>query len=222
MKAIILGISSAIVAVAGLAAPAGALGLSVGGNSSMTSNGYVRMGISPEGKIIFHGETVRCFKSNYGSSGGFNFGNTTPVTVEPTTVPSATPDAECNAQQVVAAPDPVTTVTINNVCGDPAELAKITKKHSNVIINSVGPCPTESKPADTKTPAPVATVVVKEPAVVTAAAATSAPVSNPKGGGVPAEMPQTGASEYILTAVAAGLAIATYAGVLLVRTIRRA
>lgn len=216
MKAIILGITSAVVAVAGMAAPVGALGMSVGGNSSMTSSGYVRMGISPEGKIIFHGETVRCFKSNYGSTGGFNFGTTTPVEVEPTKVPSATPDANCGAQQVVNNPDPATTVTINGVCGDPAELAKITKANSNIIINSTGPCPAEGNG-----PAPEATVIVKEVPVVTAAASTDAPAANPKGGDAPAELPQTGAGSMTMAALAAAAGGVTYAGVLLVRALRR-
>lgn len=216
MKAIILSAMTAVVAVAGIAAPANAVqgGFSLGGNGSLTSSSYGKMGVSigEDGvKAYFTGETVYCSKSSMGSSGGFTFGSTTPVKVEPTTLPSATPDKNCDAQAVVNNPDPATTVTVNGVCGDPAELAKIMKAKSNVIINSTGPCPTDgSKPATTPT------VIVTPKETVKAASVTS-----PKGNGVvPAEMPQTGAGD-LSAYLAGGAGVLTYAGFMAVRAFRR-
>jgi hypothetical protein len=220
MKAIILGVVSVAAILVGASAPASALstgvtgGTSFGGNASISSTGKLKMGahVGPDGiYAYFDGGTVICTKANVGMSGGYTIGNTTPVKVEPTTLPSATPDKDCNANEVVANPPANTTVTINGVCGDPAELAKITQAHANVIINSTGPCATDT-PAG---PVKPAVVIVTQNAPTPAKAASVVSVSE-----TPAELPQTGANGMVLAAAAASLAVLAYAGTMAIRTFR--
>lgn len=219
MKAIILGVSSAVIAVTALAAPAGATGgFYLAGNSSAHSSGYSRIGIK-DGKFFIEGESIFCHTSN--SAIGMNFGTGgMQANMPQANVPSA--DNPCgggNAGEVINNPPANSTVTINGVCGDPAELAKIKAANANLIINSVGPCP-----VNPTTPAPQPTIVVNvnvpTPDVKTASATVNSDAtSNPKGGAAVSELPQTGISP-VVPAAAAGLAALTYAGGMAIRAFR--
>lgn len=202
MKAIILSALSAIIATIGLAAPASATGFSLGGNSAHSSGGYSRIGIK-DGKFFIEGESYFCHQSN--SAMNMSFGNN--VNVPQSNVP-ATNTSSCNAGQVINNPPANTTVTVNGVCGDAAEIAKIKASNANLIINSVGPCPTDgSKPA---TPA---TIIVKEKETVvkTVSAATG-------NGDTAVTLPETGIDAMPL--MAAGLAVLAYGGTMAVRAFR--
>jgi len=219
MKAIILGATSAIVAVVGIAAPAGATGSlnwGAGGNTAISQHGQVRMGIGPNG-AYFEGGTVICFDSHIATGGSLNVGNGNSVNVQPTNVPAA--NANCNANQVVTNPPANSTVTINGICGDPAEIAKIKAANANLIINSTGACPTTPTPT-TQQPTVIVNVNVPAPDVKTASAVTNTgATSDPKGGAAVTELPQTGISP-IVPIVAAGLAALTYAGGMAIRSFR--
>lgn len=217
MKAIILSAATAVVAVAGLAAPAGAIGISGAGSTAIASNGWVKMGIGPNGPF-FEGESTMCMSS----AGVFNlnFDQATPVSQSAV---QQTPNQNCTTQ--TGTPTPVSnppedaTVTINGVCGDPADLAKIKAEHANLIINSVGPCPTNPT---TPAPQPV-TVIVNTNAPTPDVKTASATTDNGKGGSeTPAAvsaLPQTGISPMV-PIVATGLAALTYAGGMAIRAFR--
>lgn len=222
MKAIILGATSAIVAVVGIAAPAGATGSlnwGAGGNTAISQHGQVRMGIGPNG-AYFEGGTVICFDSHIATGGSLNIGNGNSVNVEPTNVPAA--NANCDANQVVTNPPANSTVTINGICGDPAEIAKIKAANANLIINTTGACPT-TPTTTTQPPTVIVNVNVPTPDVKTASVTTNSGdntgVSDPKGGGAVSELPQTGISP-IVPIVATGLAALTYAGGMAIRAFR--
>lgn len=210
MKAIIVSVLSVIAAAVALAVPVGATNGTgyVGGNASLSGSGYSRIGIK-DGKIIFEGVSVTCTKSNFVAGGMFSSG--TQVQQSQAVLPSAD-TSDCNAGQVTNNPPANATVTINGVCGDPAELAKIVQAHANLVINSVGPCSTSGKPAQP------ATVIVNNntsaaPAKTASATTTT---STPAASTDAVVLPQTGISLLAPIAVAA-MAGLTYAGVMIAR-----
>lgn len=221
MKAIILSVLSAIVAVAALAAPVGATGgFYLATNGSSHHDSWTRMGIR-NGKFFIEGESITCRTSNVVMGGSMVTG-TAKVNTPTATLPSTdNPCAFANANDAVNNPPANTTVTINGICGDPAEIAKIKAANANLIINSTGACPTNGdKPA---TPATIVVHVNAPEADTKKASATvatpSADNSNPKGGGAVSELPQTGVSP-IVPMIAAGLAALTYAGGMAIRAFR--
>lgn len=216
MKAVILGASTAIVAIIGVAAPASATGNFggyVAGNTGMSSNGYVHMGIK-DGKIIFEGESFTCIKSN--AQIGFNgsFGNAQPVQQSQPVLGSAD-TSNCNPNQVVNNPPANSTVTINGLCNEEAAKAKanITGNNVNVIVNSTGPC---EKATPTTPVQVIVTPNAPEPKEVKTASVTTTTES-------PAAvdaLPQTGGEGAIVAGIASVLAGATYAGAMVVRNLR--
>lgn len=207
MKAIIVSVLSALVAVVGMAAPANAIGVSGAGSTAIASNGWVKMGIGPNGPYIL-GESTVC----YSSAGVFNvnFHEAQPVAQN---VVQQTPSQSCTNQTTtptpVVNPPANSTVTINGVCGDPAEIAKIKATNANLIINSVGPCPTDgSKPTTPATVIVKEKEVVKETTVKTAAATTNGPVT----------LPETGLTDVSL--LSGGLAALAYGATLAIRAFR--
>lgn len=219
MKAILLGASTAIVAVAGLAAPAGATGgFYLAANGSAHMGGWSKMGVK-DGKFYIEGESVFCHTSNVVMGGKIGTVNTT----TPTLPPADDPCNVGNAGEVINNPPANATVTINGICGDPAEIAKIKAANANLIINSVGACPANGdKPA----PQPVINVHINTPAPeVKAASATTnttpAATTDPKGGaGAVESLPQTGSNEVIAAVVASILAGTAYGGTMIIRAIR--
>lgn len=230
MKSIILGISSTVVTVAAMAAPAGAtfnLGNNtssgyIGGNASMSTSGYSRIGIK-DGKLIFEGETIICHKGNFILGGMYthnqNVNQTTP------TLPSAD-TTNCNAGQVINDPPANSTVTINGFCDDDAAKLKtnVTGANVTVIVNSTGPCDEDDDDVtpvvtvDPKTPDTTddATPTVKQASATTPTNTTA----DPKGGEGVAELPKTGVNEVVTAVIATVLAVGTYAGVMAVRAFR--
>jgi len=220
MKAIILGVSTAIVAVTTLAAPAGAtFGNSsgyIGGNAGMSSSGYSRIGIK-DGKIIFEGMSVTCTKGNFAMGGMFthnqNVNQSTP------TLPSAD-TSNCNPDEAANNPPANSTVTISGFCDDDAAKLKANVNGTNVtvIVNSTGACKD-----DDKTPGDIH-VITTPPAAdnnTPVVKAASAVTTDPKGGATPVNsLPQTGSNEVIAAVVASILAGATYGGVMIIRAIR--
>lgn len=220
MKSIIFGLVGTAVAVTSFAAPAGATGTlnwGAGGNTAISQQGKVRMGIGPNG-AYFEGGTVICFSSNIVSAGNIGIGNSL-VNVQPTTVPAA--NTNCDANEVITSPPANSTVTISGFCDDDAAKLKanVTGTNVTVIVNSTGPCDDDSNvtpvvTVDPKTPAPADTTpTAKQASVQTPVAA------DPKGGAV-AELPQTGVNEVITAVIATVLAVGTYAGVMAVRAFR--
>jgi len=219
MKSIILGVTTVVLSVGALTAPVGATsaingGLALGGNSaaSIHKSGSMGAHIGPDGvSAHFDGENTYCFNANHAMQGGFTIGNVAPINIAPTSIPSA--DANnCGPTDVVNNPPENTTVTINGVCGDPAELAKFAQAHSNVIINSVGVCNDKPvTPVVTVTPTPS----VPTTTVVTASATTPA---TPAVSAV-SQLPQTGSTGMVGFIAAAGST--TYAlAFAVVRTLR--
>lgn len=205
MKAIIVSVLSAMIAVIGLGAPANATGnggMYLAGNSGFSSSGWSRIGMK-DGKFYIEGETVTCHKMNAAMGMNFNTGSTQ-VNMPQANVPSAD-TTNCNTGQVITNPPANSTITINGVCGDPAEIAKIKAANANLIINSVGPCPT-----DGRKPATPATIIVtqKEAAAKTASATNNGPVT----------LPETGLSD--ITLLSGGLAVLAYSATLAFRAFR--
>lgn len=229
MKAIIASVIGVFVAVMGIAAPAGATasnggGFYLAGNGSAHHSGWSRMGVK-DGKFYIEGESIFCHTSNVVMGGKMVTGSAQVNTTTPTLPPADNPCGGGNAGEVINNPPANSTVTINGICGDPAEIAKIKAANANLIINSTGPCP-----ANPTTPAPQPTIIVhvNAPApaaeVKTASATTSTPAAattaDPKGGAGVAELPQTGVNEVITAIIATVLAAGTYAGVMAVRAYR--
>lgn len=212
MKAIIVSVLSALVAVVGFAAPANAIGISGAHSTAMASNGWVKMGIGPNGAYIM-GESTLC----YSSAGVFNtnFHEAKPVAQN---VVQQTPSQSCTTQTTT--PDPVvnppanSTVTINGVCGDPAEIAKIKATNANLIINSVGPCLTDG----TKPATPVTVIVKEKETVVKTAGAKTGTTTTPAAGNGTVTLPETGLSDIAL--LTTGLGALAYAGTLAIRAFR--
>lgn len=208
MKAIIASVLSALVAVVGLAAPANATnnGMYVAGNSGFSSSGWSRIGFR-DGKPFIEGESVTCHKMN--AVIGMNFTTGSAQVNQPAAnLPSADTNG-CNTGQVITNPPANTTVTINGVCGDAAEIAKIKATNANLIINSVGPCPTDgSKPTTPATVVVKEKEVVKETVIKTASATTNGPVT----------LPETGLSDISL--LSGGLAVLAYGATMAVRAFR--
>lgn len=229
MKAIILGATTAIVAVAGLAAPAGATFLGntgtgqgyVGGNASLSSSGYSRIGIK-DGKIIFEGISVTCTKGNFIVGGMYTAGGQTVNQTTPT-LPSAD-TTDCNAGEVVNNPPANSVVTINGLCDKDAALVKANVSGTNVtvIVNSTGACKadTTGTPVVTVDPKPTDSTVKTASTAPNNSDNSKAAATNPKGSGATAELPQTGASEVITAVVATILAGSAYAGTMAVRAFR--
>jgi hypothetical protein len=216
MKAIILSAATAIVAVAGFAAPAGALGIAGAGSTATSTNGWVSMGVGPNGPY-FMGQSTMC----YSSANVFDIGFGNVPAVDQSTV-EQTPNNNCTTQ--TGTPTPVSnppqnaTVTINGVCGDPAELAKISAEHSNLIINSVGPCPTDM----TSTPAPqpvtvTVTTNAPEPKATTASATPDTTTDTPA---AVSALPTTGSESAVVAGIASILGGTTYAGLMVIRALR--
>lgn len=224
MKAILLGVSTAIVAVTSMAAPAGATFLNtnpgnssgyIGGNAGMSSSSYSRIGIK-DGKIIFEGESVMCMKGNFIMGGLYtkdqNVNKSTP------TLPSAD-TTNCNPAETVNNPPANSTVTINGFCDEDAAKLKATVNGTNVtvIVNGTGPCD-----KDDKTPGTIGVIDTPKPDTTTPTVkAASAVTTDPKGGaGSVDSLPQTGSNEVIAAVVASILAGTTYGGAMIIRAIR--
>lgn len=210
MKAIITGVLTAAVTVVSIAVPAGAtsgIGASgsIAASSSMVSS--YSMGFGPNG-IYFNATGASCLSTSANAS--YTFGDASATDAQA----ASSSTGNCNADQVVTNPPANSTVTINGVCGDPTELAKIEAEHANLIINSVGPCPTT--PVQTT---PVTVVVTSNAPeangnVQTASATTSSPVATSS------ELPHTGIDGAMASAVTAGLAVISYAGTMAIRALR--
>lgn len=233
MKSILIGITSAVLAVVAMAVPAAAtfnLGSNtgtssgyIGGNASMSSSGYSRVGFK-DGKLIFEGETVTCFKGNFILGGMYtqnqNVNQTTP------TLPSAD-TTDCNPTETVNDPPKNSTVTITGFCDDDAAKLKANINGTNVtvIVNSTGPCKDDddtTTTTDDDDDDQVITVTPDAPKAdntsSTKDTSASDAASNPKAGGEASELPTTGAQEVITAIVATVLAAGTYGGVMAVRS----
>lgn len=227
MKSIFIGAISAVMAIVAMAVPAAAT-FNFGGNTgssgyaaangSISTSGYSRIGIK-DGKIIFEGESVTCFKGNAIVGGTFthnqNVNQTTP------TLPSAD-TSNCNPTETVNNPPQNSTVTITGFCDDDAAKLKANVSGNNVkvIINSTGPCKDDDDTTKTDDDQ-VITVTHDAPktADTSSTKETSTPAaSNPKAGGEATELPTTGAQEVITAIVATILAAGTYTGVMAVRS----
>lgn len=221
MKSIIIGVSTAIVSVAALAVPASATfnqGTGqgyVGGNASLSSSGYSRIGIK-DGKIIFEGVSVTCVKSNAVVGGMFTMGGQAVNQTTPT-LPSAD-TSNCAPEQVVNTPTPNSTVTINGVCDEDAAKLKahVTGTNVTVIVNGTGPCKDDDKQPI------IIKEVVKNPETTAPKAeqASAQTPADPKSGAGSAELPETGNSEVIAAVVATVLAASAYAGTRAIRAFR--
>lgn len=216
MKAVILGASTAVVAIIGMAAPAGATangGFYIGGNSASSSSSYSRIGIK-DGKFIFEFESVSCRQSNSAMGGGFSVGNAQ-LQVPQASLPAA--NANCNPTDTVNNPPANSTVTINGLCDEEAAKAKtnITGNNVSVIVNSTGPCEEDAAPTT-----PIEVIVTPnapEPKEVTTASSTKTTTDTPAS--VDA-LPQTGGESALVAGIASILAGATYAGTMIVRSLR--
>lgn len=212
MKAIILGVSSAAIVVAGMAAPAQAIGISGAHSTAIASKGQVSMGIGPNGAYFYGGSTT-CFSS----AGVFNMNFHEATPVAQSTV-QQTPDQACNANDVVSNPPANSTVTINGLCNEEAAKAKtnISGDNVKVIVNATGPC--EEK----ETPTPVVVTVTPRDDSKNNNGNNATTVSAKGNGGESApvtEMPETGIAAAPI--VGGGLATLSYAGALVARRIRR-
>jgi hypothetical protein len=187
MKAIIFGATTAFIAVAARAAPAGATSILSNNNICLSANLLGKTSCTTsagttQGSGILSGNNI-CLGANL-------LGST-----------SCGPAAVKAVEEAVDKEDK--TITINNVCGDAAEFAKLSSAHKNVIINSNGVCEKENTA--------VVTVATTPPAPVQTASVAPAPV---------AELPQTGTNEVIASVLATILAGSTYAGTMAIRAFR--
>lgn len=220
MKSIFIGIASVFVAMVSMAVPAAATfstGNSsgyAGANASISTSGYSRIGIK-NGKIIFEGESVTCFKGN-AIVGGMYTSNQQVNQTTPT-LPSAD-TSNCNPTETVNNPPQNSTVTITGFCDDDAAKLKANVSGANVkvIINSTGSCDGDDDGDQVITVTPDAPKATGDAAAKNAS--VSSATSNPKAGGETAELPTTGAQEVITAIIATVLAGGTYAGVMAVRS----
>lgn len=208
MKAIIVSVLSAIIAVTAIATPASAEtmgdGFYLSANGGTTIDSWSKMGIK-NGKFYIEGEMVMCSKTNVRMGGQMTTGDAKVNRPVPN-MPSA--DVSCSANDVINDPPAGATVTINNVCGDAAEIAKIKASNANLIINSIGPCPT-----DGRKPAKPTIVDVKYPSDTKVTAASAKNTGN---GDV--TLPETGLSD--ITLISAGLAALAYGATFAIRAFR--
>jgi hypothetical protein len=228
MNAIIVGATTAIVAVTSLAVPVGATvgGGYIAGNSGFSTSSSGRIGMK-DGKFYVEGETTVCTKMNAAMGGNWQFGSNGPTaTVPNANLPSAD-TTNCNATDVVNNPPANSTVTINGLCdADAAQVkAHVSGDNVTVIVNSTGACATGNNGGTTVPTTPI-TVVVTPTAPqpnggsVQTASVTTPAASNGSNSKTVAELPHTGIDGVMASVITTGLAVVSYAGTMAVRAFR--